>query len=224
MCHDVQVAEQKNPLGATGRTVAGNVRRLREDARLSYAELERRLEVAGRKVPVLGLASIERERRRVDADDLAALALVLGVSPATLLMPDTEDAEDTPAVTGAEPGAAAESVWLWLVAEVPLDLRVENTGATTSIDRAQYDTFRATARPRWQRWIGAHPAQAAARRAATWVDVALRPGASDDGRGAGIAEGLQEQVDELQHLVDLLRAGADVAPGGSRSESRRGDR
>lgn len=218
------MAEQKNPLGATGRTVASNVRRLREAARLSYAELERRLEDAGRKVPVLGLSSIERERRRVDADDLAALALALEVSPATLLMPDTESGDDTPAVTGAEPGAAAESVWQWLVAEGPLNLRVERTERSVSIDRAQYDTFRTTARPRWQRWIGAHPAQASAWRAATWVDLALRPGATEGGKGAGIADGLQEQVDELQHMVGLLRAGVDPAAGWQRPEERRGGR
>lgn len=62
---------------------------------------------------------IESHERRVDADDLVALAVALSVSPLTLLMPDTPHAADIVTVTGI-PGAPAEDMLAWLRAEVPL--------------------------------------------------------------------------------------------------------
>lgn len=61
---------------------------------MQYQELAERLEKVGRPIPVLGLRRIESEERRVDADDLVALAIVLNVSPVRLLMPYTIDEDD----------------------------------------------------------------------------------------------------------------------------------
>ena len=78
--------EPKNPLGSTGLAVAANVKRLRESQNLTYAELSRRLlDDAKRHIPTLGLRHIEAQKRRVDADDLAALSSVLGVGMLELL-------------------------------------------------------------------------------------------------------------------------------------------
>lgn len=89
------MAGKKNEVAATGRAVAANVKRLREEQNLGYAELSRRLdEQADRDIPPLGLRRIESHERRVDADDLVALAVALSVSPLTLLMPDTPHAAD----------------------------------------------------------------------------------------------------------------------------------
>jgi transcriptional regulator with XRE-family HTH domain len=68
---------QKIELGPAGIAVMGNVRRIREGQRLTYVELSQRLIAAGRPIPVLGLRRIERGERRVDVDDLSALASVL---------------------------------------------------------------------------------------------------------------------------------------------------
>jgi transcriptional regulator with XRE-family HTH domain len=81
---------RKNPIGPVGVSVAANVQRLREDQNLTLAKFSRKLATTGRRIPALGLARIERLDRRVDADDLAALALVLGVSPTVLLSPHRE--------------------------------------------------------------------------------------------------------------------------------------
>jgi transcriptional regulator with XRE-family HTH domain len=70
-------------LGAVGQRVAHNVREAR--GFMPYAELSRRLEVYGRGIPPLGLRRIEAGHRRVDVDDLVALADVLDVTPYTLL-------------------------------------------------------------------------------------------------------------------------------------------
>lgn len=107
-----------NPLAATGKTVSANVRRLREASNLGYAQLARRVKAAGRGIPELGLRRIEEGQRRVDTDDLMALAVALDVSPITLLMPpitDVDDAVDT--VVGT---VIAHQLWRWLAAETPL--------------------------------------------------------------------------------------------------------
>ncbi|GKQ35171.1 helix-turn-helix domain-containing protein [Streptomyces sp. A012304] len=80
----------KNPLGPAGHNVRRTVRRLREDRRWSYVELSERLAKEGRSIPVLGLSRLERGERRVDVDDLMALAAVFGLSPEQLMEPPAE--------------------------------------------------------------------------------------------------------------------------------------
>jgi transcriptional regulator with XRE-family HTH domain len=73
------------PLGALAEQVATNLRQIREKRRLSYTEIAARLEELGRPIPILGLRRIERGERRVDLDDLAALARALHVPPILLI-------------------------------------------------------------------------------------------------------------------------------------------
>lgn len=80
----------KNPLGPAGHNARRNVQRLREQRRYSYVELSERLARTGRSIPVLGLSRLERGERRVDVDDLVALAAVFGLSPQQLLEPPAE--------------------------------------------------------------------------------------------------------------------------------------
>ncbi|WP_208861744.1 helix-turn-helix domain-containing protein [Mycobacteroides salmoniphilum] len=102
---------KKNPLGATGKTVADNIKRLRGDT--AYTKLADRLEEIGRPIPTLGLRKIERYERRVDADDLVALAIALEVSPVTLLTPHTgSDPEVRVELNGVEMPVAY--LWDWL--------------------------------------------------------------------------------------------------------------
>ncbi len=107
------------PLGPTGDAVRKNIAHLR--GRMPVTELSARLEAVGRRIPPLGIRRIESGERRVDADDLVALALALDVSPATLLMPETDSPEaPVELVSVAEP-VDAHSFWNWLVAAWPLD-------------------------------------------------------------------------------------------------------
>ncbi|WP_106242566.1 helix-turn-helix domain-containing protein [Allonocardiopsis opalescens] len=123
------MAAQKNPLGPVGEQVQANVKRIREAQNLTLAELSRRLRAVGREIPTLGLSRIEAGQRRVDADDLVALALALGVSPGALLLPAREP--DTSEWPGRPPGGpevalAAEvtapwdRAWRWVHGETPL--------------------------------------------------------------------------------------------------------
>lgn len=119
--------------GPTAMTVARNVRRLREGQGLTFADLAARLDAAGHAIATTGLKRIEAARlaeeapatvtRRVEVDDLVALALALGVSPATLLVPEpvggwaVVDRE----ITGHPDPVSPRRVYRWLTADTPLD-------------------------------------------------------------------------------------------------------
>jgi transcriptional regulator with XRE-family HTH domain len=127
ICHTGRVPDKKQiDLGPIGAAVAANIERLRKSQNLSYARLSRRLDELGRPIAPLGLTRIRDLKRRVDADDLVALALALGVSPTTLLLPHSD------ASTGAAAGRKApvtdggehyprQQIWSWLIAEAPID-------------------------------------------------------------------------------------------------------
>lgn len=102
-------------LGAIGENVARNVRTIRD--RMSYETLSKKLTALGRPIPVLGLSRIESNARRVDADDLVALAVALGVSPVRLLLP-AEDVGEVP-LTPTERASWA-AAWAWATGERPL--------------------------------------------------------------------------------------------------------
>jgi transcriptional regulator with XRE-family HTH domain len=118
---------QVQNLGPAGERVAENVQRLR--GAMSYRELSERLDALGRPIPVLGLSRIESKARRVDADDLMALAVALDVSPVRLLLSPERTDDDVPLTPAhAAPWAAA---WRWATGEQPLlgrddELRVDS--------------------------------------------------------------------------------------------------
>jgi transcriptional regulator with XRE-family HTH domain len=101
-----------------GRRVAFNVRTLRDVRGLSVRELSARLGVLG--VPLLpsGITKLEQGQRRIDVDELIALAVALQVNPSRLLLPDTASEADvalTPAFT-----VPAWAAWAWADAYSPL--------------------------------------------------------------------------------------------------------
>lgn len=74
--------------GPTSERVSRNVRRYREDARLTLAGLSRRMAVVGRPMDTPQLAKIEGGQRRVDVDDLMALAEALDAPVDEMLLVD----------------------------------------------------------------------------------------------------------------------------------------
>ena len=101
--------------GATARTVAANVKRLRQTQNLNYTQLSDRLQnVADWSINAVGIRRIESGERRVTPDDLLALARALGVSPIALLMPETDTSADTVTATGLPTPVTAEVFWDWL--------------------------------------------------------------------------------------------------------------
>lgn len=86
------------PLRVAGNNVRRNVQRLRMQRHWSYRDLEERLSRAGRAIPTVELGWIEAGERRVDVDDLVALAAVFDVGVEQLLQPpaDCDTCHGTP--------------------------------------------------------------------------------------------------------------------------------
>lgn len=114
------------PRGPIGAYVVENVKRLREGKDWSYPRLSKELKVVGRSILPTGLHRLENGKRRVDADDLVALAAALDVSPITLLMPFTSRGE-VKLTDKIEVEALA--AWDWMRGTRPLDLPDEREEA-----------------------------------------------------------------------------------------------
>ncbi|WP_205754732.1 helix-turn-helix domain-containing protein [Pseudarthrobacter sp. NamE5] len=115
------MSDKKNPLGPTGETVRRNFVRLRGG--MQYKELAERLAKIGRPIPALGLRRIEAGERRVDADDLVALAVAFDVSPLTLLLPADGAFDLASPMTGVPDREVAHNTqWSWALGREPLEL------------------------------------------------------------------------------------------------------
>lgn len=112
-------AAKKNPLGPIGAYVVDNLKQLREARGLTYQKLSDRLRELGRPIPTLGLSRIENGNRRVDADDLVALAIALDVNPAALLLPRNTAPGDEIRLA-PDFAVAAVSAWEWSAGRYPL--------------------------------------------------------------------------------------------------------
>jgi hypothetical protein len=95
--HYVLMASDDTRVGPAGLVLAANIARVREASRLSYIDLSRELARAGRPIPELGLRRIEKGERRVDFDDLLAIAYVLRVCVVDLMITgDVADGDPYP--------------------------------------------------------------------------------------------------------------------------------
>lgn len=106
-------------LGPTARHVARAVRELRAQRQMTYAQLSRELAQNGHELAPLAIRRIEAEARRVDSDDLVALAAALRVSPLALVAPGDVAADELVEATGV-PSIDAEHLWAWLTGSVGL--------------------------------------------------------------------------------------------------------
>jgi transcriptional regulator with XRE-family HTH domain len=106
--------------GDTGQHVARNILRLRKARALTVRGLSELLATAGRFVPASGITKMEQGERRIDVDDLTALAGVFGVSPSALLLPLTDDPGTTVEITGVG-SVPADEAWDWVDGRRRLD-------------------------------------------------------------------------------------------------------
>jgi transcriptional regulator with XRE-family HTH domain len=89
-------------LGPIGQHVADSVARIRRGKGLEQSDLAELVTGTGRPMSASILSKIEAGRRRIDVDDLVALATALDVNPAMLLL--SRSVEPAPA---GEPAEAA---------------------------------------------------------------------------------------------------------------------
>ncbi|MFD5225418.1 helix-turn-helix domain-containing protein [Microbacterium sp. NPDC058342] len=108
--------QRGNPPGLTNNYVAQNVRKVRQSIGMDLRSLSEKLTEAGRKLSVSGVSKIELGDRRVDVDDLTAIAYALGTTPAALLAPPEGDT----AFTGVPTGHTTEEVQAWLGGDAAL--------------------------------------------------------------------------------------------------------
>jgi transcriptional regulator with XRE-family HTH domain len=99
---------------ATAEAVSANVKRLRLKQNLGLRGLSKKLGDVGRPLGHSAIDQIEKGTRRVDVDDLVALALALDASPIALLAPPTDGPSAEISVTGVEGPIAVGGFLEWL--------------------------------------------------------------------------------------------------------------
>ncbi|MGV9600801.1 helix-turn-helix domain-containing protein [Streptosporangium sandarakinum] len=132
---------QTNEIGPTGARVAETVRKLRDRRGLSTTQLSKLLGELGRPIQPTGITKIEKRERKVDVDDLVALAIALGVSPSTLLFPSTVEGESL--ILDAEVMEPVDNrrLWEWADTLSPLTWAEGSDGTVETV------TFRLQSRP-----------------------------------------------------------------------------
>lgn len=134
--------QRGNEIDTTGRTVASNVARLRRARDLSLELLSRSLGELGRPISVSGLSKLEHGDRKVDADDLVALAIALNVSPLAILLPPTRTPNEIAEVTGAK--GLARDLWGWATGDTPREMDGDYEDILSQVSE-----FRSSSIPWW---------------------------------------------------------------------------
>lgn len=132
-------------MGATGNQVAANIKRLRGS--VQYKELSEQLAAIGRPMTPVAIRDAENGKRRVDVDDLMAFAIVFGVSPLTLLMPEYGSKDITTRITGYPDEMGSNIAWLWGRADEPLEVPQDPLLPDHSMNDREIAIFRLHARP-----------------------------------------------------------------------------
>lgn len=109
-----------NELGPTGTRLAANLKYLRESLPLTTEQLAVRVSAYGRPMRANTITKIEKEQRRVDVDDLVALALALETRPDALLLPLTIARDELEIVEGKT--VTAFAAWRWANGDRPLEV------------------------------------------------------------------------------------------------------
>lgn len=129
-----------NDVGPTGLQLAENLRRIRTERGLSTTRLSELLEAIGRPIQPTGITKIEKGERKVDVDDLLALAAVLRVNPGALLLPPVADKSMTEITAiGTVPSWKA---WRWMDGREPI---------SEPFDEDELADFQLVGRPRGKR-------------------------------------------------------------------------
>ena len=116
------MAKKAIDLGPVGKRVAENIARLRRSHGLDQKDLSQQLGKCGRPMQPQVISKIENGDRRVDVDDLVALALALDVTPNRLLLTGEAGIERLQLTTTIS--VTEDAAWRWACGEhdlFPLD-------------------------------------------------------------------------------------------------------
>lgn len=126
------MAKDAREYGPTAQRVAANVRTLREARGWSLGALSTRLTDLGQPIGIGVLSKLELGQRRVDVDDLTALAVALDVAPSRLLLSAGADVAEQVALTPGLSVSEAEA-WAWAAGDSPLS----DKGGVFDLDRVE---------------------------------------------------------------------------------------
>lgn len=182
--------------GPIGRAVAENVGAVRKRRGWSQSTLSAKLGELGRPILTSGVAKIEAGDRRVDVDDLLALAAALNVSPARLLLPDGSE-DDLVSVT-ENLTRPAWSVWQW--AEGLYALPQADGSIDDAADLALHDL-----RPAWQRREWSHPLSVAVRRLTANSRRVVRHALRPDRKSAALKRCVENCLADVRRVQDELQ-------------------
>jgi transcriptional regulator with XRE-family HTH domain len=144
MAESERSRQRGNDVAAVGRRVGDQVRRVRSERGWTQADLSRQLRAVGRPIPVASVGRLESGDRRVDVDDLLALAAALDVSPLALLLPFTDAPTAEVDLPGARGRLSAFDAWLWALGVDPLWVSSVGEAAVGELRE-----FRGLSRPWW---------------------------------------------------------------------------
>jgi transcriptional regulator with XRE-family HTH domain len=134
-------------VGPIGRNLIAAVEGLREARGMTYRKLSAALEEIGRPIFPLGLSRLGRGERRVDVDELVALAIVLGVNPSALLFPRDADGDDLIELA-PHVQQRADIAWRWADGVMPLpDEPAGGSRKEGEVFREQMADFQRHSRP-----------------------------------------------------------------------------
>jgi transcriptional regulator with XRE-family HTH domain len=152
--------------GPVAQRVAANLRRLRDDRRLSTYALSKRLARLGAPIAGSGITKIETGVRGVYAEEVVSIALALGVSPNQLLMPEVRPLTNIDASAELTPSHSATIAHQWAWADGDYPLATVDTGPLSTAEfihasKPQYGAYPLTAE------LGTEPAKLLHRAAVT---------------------------------------------------------
>jgi transcriptional regulator with XRE-family HTH domain len=104
---------ETGPSGAAGKRAARRIKQLRMERSLTQTDLAERLVAFDRSYTVSTLSRIEQGKRRLDIDDLVAIAAALDVSLDTLLLEDRDPAQAEAAQTSGDASVADAGSHAW---------------------------------------------------------------------------------------------------------------
>lgn len=148
--------KRSSDIGPAGEALASRLKALREERRLTTEQLATLVTEIGQPMRGTAITKIEKKQRRVDADDLVALALALNVSPLALLFSEDADSGRYNKLTNSVV-TTGERAWLWGTGEQAL---APSPGDDPSPE--QQEEYERAVRPARLRWVRQHPAGRAA--------------------------------------------------------------
>ncbi len=150
-CQDACVAESRrhSEVGPTGKRVGENLRAFRDAGGFTTSVVAAAVTALGVPMTASTVTKIEVAGRRVNVDELVALALALNISPVTLLMPrqapdaDPSDPQSDQVGITDQVSVPWETAWRWMHGEWPF-----THGKWPSVEKPeQIRRFRVANRP-----------------------------------------------------------------------------